>query len=135
MSEFRYRMVVEWSDEDRAFVARVPALPGCMAHGSTSARAVKEAQEAAEAILTVMKDRGHALPEEDVAADYSGQIRLRMPRSLHERLARLSSAEGVSLNQLMLAMLSGEAGVTPAQRRPPRIAKRAGRRSRRAAAG
>ncbi len=30
---FNYRVVVEWSAEDDAFVARVPALLGCAAHG------------------------------------------------------------------------------------------------------
>lgn len=121
MSKFRYRIVVEWSDEDEAFVARVPALPGCMAHGSTSAAAARQAQAAAEGILEVMAGRGQAPPPEDIAADYSGQIRLRMPRSLHEELARLSSVEGVSLNQLMLTMLARGGG--------------AGRRGRRRKAG
>ena len=110
MAAFRYRIVTEWSDEDEAFVARVPALPGCAAHGSTSAAAAREAQIAAEAMLEVMRERGMALPPEDATAAYSGQIRLRMPRSLHEHLARIAAAEGVSLNQLMLTLLAQGAG-------------------------
>jgi antitoxin HicB len=110
MGAFRYRIVTEWSDEDEAFVARVPAFPGCAAHGSTSATAAKEAQSAAEAMLEVMSKRRIARPPEDATASYSGQIRLRMPRSLHERLARMATAEGVSLNQLMLTLLAQGAG-------------------------
>lgn len=43
---FRYRILVEWSDEDQAFIARVPALPGCMAHGPTAEKAAHEAEVA-----------------------------------------------------------------------------------------
>ena len=41
---FRYGIVVEWSDEDRVFVARVPALPGCAADGTTAEQAAREAR-------------------------------------------------------------------------------------------
>jgi predicted RNase H-like HicB family nuclease len=42
---FKYRIVVEWSDEDQAFVARVPVLPGCAAHGATAEKATHEPSE------------------------------------------------------------------------------------------
>ncbi len=42
----RYEMIIFWSDEDDAFVADVPELPGCMAHGSTYEEAVHNAQSA-----------------------------------------------------------------------------------------
>jgi len=41
---FRYRIVVEWSEEDQAFVARGPVLPGCAAHGATAEKATHEAE-------------------------------------------------------------------------------------------
>lgn len=110
MKPFRYRIVLEWSDEDAAFVARVPALPGCAAHGKTAEEAVREARRAAEAMLAVLREDGDPLPPEDATAGYSGQIRLRLPRSLHERLARLSTAEGVSLNQMMVTLLAERSG-------------------------
>ena len=53
---FPYRVVVEWSADDAAFVARVPALPGCAAHGSTPERAVREARRAAEGMLAVLRE-------------------------------------------------------------------------------
>lgn len=111
MKPLRYRIVVEWSDEDRVFVARVPALPGCAAHGKTAEQAAREARRAAEAMLAVLRDDGDPPPPEDIAADYSGQIRLRLARSLHERLARLATVEGVSLNQLMVTLLAEGAGL------------------------
>jgi len=108
----RYRLIVEWSDEDKAFVARVPALQGCAAHGESPEEATREARIAAEGILTSMADHGDALPPEDVAVDYSGQLRLRLPSSLHERLSRLAAAEGVSLNQELVALLAEGCGAS-----------------------
>jgi predicted RNase H-like HicB family nuclease len=42
----KYEIVIFWSDEDRAFVADVPELPGCLAHGSTRADALRNIEEA-----------------------------------------------------------------------------------------
>jgi predicted RNase H-like HicB family nuclease len=41
---FKYELIVYWSEEDEAFIAEVPELPGCMADGSTYEEAVKNAQ-------------------------------------------------------------------------------------------
>lgn len=42
----KYQITLYWSDEDHAFVAEVPELPGCMAHGDTQEAALKHAKEA-----------------------------------------------------------------------------------------
>jgi len=42
----RYEIIIFWSDEDRAFLADVPELPGCMAHGESHEEALRNAQEA-----------------------------------------------------------------------------------------
>jgi antitoxin HicB len=107
---FRYRIVVEWSDEDQAFIARVPALPGCMAHGPTAEKAAHEGEVAAGLMLEVMMEDGKALPPADAVADYSGQLRLRLPRSLHETVSQLATAEGVSINTLMLSLIAEGCG-------------------------
>jgi antitoxin HicB len=122
---FNYRVVVEWSAEDEAFVARVPALPGCAAHGRAPEAATREAVIAARGILESMRAHGDALPVSDVAAGYSGQLRLRLPRSLHERLSRMAALDGVSLNQELVALLASSAGARTERlprraRKPPR---------------
>ena len=43
MDEFRYEVIVYWDDQDGIFVAEVPELPGCIAHGETKAIALKDA--------------------------------------------------------------------------------------------
>lgn len=107
---FPYRIIVEWSQEDEAYVSRVPALPGLGAHGDTAADAANEATIAGEGILEVMREEDRELPPPDVAVEYSGQLRLRIPRSLHARLDRIAAAEGVSLNTLMVSLLAAGAG-------------------------
>jgi antitoxin HicB len=67
---FRYRIVVEWSDEDRAFVARVPALPGCTAHGASAEEATREAEHMAALALEVLREDRRSVPPEDADATY-----------------------------------------------------------------
>jgi predicted RNase H-like HicB family nuclease len=115
---FEYRVVVEWSPEDEAFVARVPALTGCAAHGRTPERATREAVIAARAMLDSMRAHGLSLPAKDLTPRHSGQLRLRLPRSLHERLSRLAALDGVSLNQELVSLLSAGANVSGRESSP-----------------
>lgn len=127
---FGYRVVAEWSDEDRAFVARVPALAGCAAHGRTPEQAIRQAVIAARGIIASMRAHGDPIPPQDLTSGHSGQLRLRLPRSLHAQLARLAALDGVSLNQELVTILaSGAAAIgVPTRRRLP--APRARTRSR-----
>jgi len=122
---FSYRVVVEWSGEDAAFVARVPALAGCAAHGRTPESATREAVVAARGILESMRAHGDPIPAPDVTSGRSGQLRLRLPRSLHERLSRMATIDGVSLNQELVALLASSAGArAEAPGRPSRQSRR-----------
>lgn len=109
MQPFPYRIFVEWSAEDEAFIGRVPAL-GAMAHGDTAEDATREARMAAEGMLVVLRNQKKAAPPPDVAGDFSGRVLLRLPRSLHEQIALRAEADGVSLNQELLVLLSGAMG-------------------------
>ncbi len=42
----KYEIIIYWSNEDQVFVAEVPELPGCLAHGKTQEAALKNAKEA-----------------------------------------------------------------------------------------
>ncbi|HSK75596.1 MAG TPA: type II toxin-antitoxin system HicB family antitoxin [Thermoanaerobaculia bacterium] len=57
-----YRVITSWSEEDRVFVATVPELPGCSAHGSTPDAALAEAQEAITLWLDTAKEFEDSIP-------------------------------------------------------------------------
>ena len=42
--EIRYELIIYWSEEDKAFIAEVPELAGCMADGETYQEAVQNAE-------------------------------------------------------------------------------------------
>lgn len=58
-----YEIIIFWSDEDRAFLADVPELPGCMAHGSTHEDALRNAQDAIRLWLETAEEDGRAIPQ------------------------------------------------------------------------
>ncbi len=60
---YKYEVILYWSDEDRAFVAEVPQLPGCMAHGDTQESALKHAQEAMDLWIETAREFGDPIPE------------------------------------------------------------------------
>jgi predicted RNase H-like HicB family nuclease len=61
--ENKYEIIIFWSDEDRAFVADVPELPGCMAHGSSHGEALANAEEAIQLWLESAQESGRAIPK------------------------------------------------------------------------
>jgi len=60
---YRYEVVIYWSDEDEAFVAEVPELPGCMAHGDSYESALANAQSAIELWVETAHEFGDPIPE------------------------------------------------------------------------
>lgn len=59
----KYEIIIYWSDEDDAFVAEVPELPGCAAHGDTADAALANCQEAIELWISTAKELGRSVPE------------------------------------------------------------------------
>lgn len=63
MKANRYEMILWWSDEDNAYVADVPELPGCMAHGSTRHAAIQNAEDAIKFWIKTAREDGIAIPQ------------------------------------------------------------------------
>ena len=63
MIESKYEVILYYDKDDQIFVAEVPELPGCMAHGSTKAAAVKSAEEAIRLWLETAKEDGIIIPQ------------------------------------------------------------------------
>ncbi|OGA54702.1 MAG: hypothetical protein A3G24_10195 [Betaproteobacteria bacterium RIFCSPLOWO2_12_FULL_62_13] len=58
----RYEIIIYWSDDDQAFVADVPELPGCVAHGSTHEEALGNAKEAMRLWIESARADGQPVP-------------------------------------------------------------------------
>ena len=95
-----------YRDEDGDWIAEVNELPGCAADGATAEEALRNLdasmQSGIESRLAAKLD----VPEPRSTADYSGKLLLRMPRSLHQKLASQAESEGTSLNQHVVALLA-----------------------------
>ena len=59
----RYEIIMYWSNEDDAFVAEVPELPGCMAHGDTYEEALASIKEAMRLWVDTAREFGDPVPE------------------------------------------------------------------------
>ncbi|MCL4471789.1 MAG: type II toxin-antitoxin system HicB family antitoxin [Gammaproteobacteria bacterium] len=59
----RYEIILYWSEEDQVFIAEVPELPGCMAHGETQNDAFQNIQEAMSLWLDTARELGRTIPE------------------------------------------------------------------------
>lgn len=59
----KYEIVISWSDDDDLFVAEVPELAGCAAHGETPAVALANAQQAIDLWLDTAREFGREIPE------------------------------------------------------------------------
>lgn len=111
----RYSIRVTWSEQDNLFVATCPALGDLSALGETAPAAVEELGQAIELALETYAARGWPTPEPEALEEYSGQFRLRLPRSLHARLAHEADRQGVSLNGLATSLLAQGMGALDAR--------------------
>ena len=92
--------------DEGGFVASYPDLPGCLTIGETAQQAVANAADAKRAWLEAAIEDGIDINEPDSLRDYSGQFKLRIPKSLHKSLAEHSKREGISMNQYCLYLLT-----------------------------
>ena len=58
----KYEIIIYWSDDDRAFVAEVPELPGCAAHGKTPEAALSNCNDAIGLWIDTAKEAGRPVP-------------------------------------------------------------------------
>ncbi len=59
---YKYEVIIYWSDEDQVFIAELPELPGCMAHGESQESALKIAQEAIQLWIDTANEFGEPVP-------------------------------------------------------------------------
>lgn len=101
-----YRMEIVEDPDEGGFVVSYPDLPGCITCGETVENAIANALDAKRAWIEAALEEKIPIYEPDSLDDYSGQFKLRLPRSLHRTLAEHSRREGISMNQYCVYLLS-----------------------------
>ena len=99
-----YQVVVQWSEEDACYVVTIPAWQNARTHGATIEEAVRNAHDVLSLLIESARRHREPIPEPERRC--SGNLRLRLPVSLHGRLAREAEREGVSLNQWIVSRLA-----------------------------
>lgn len=59
----KYEIILHWNNEDKLFIAEVPELSGCMAHGKTPKKASENVNQAIERWIDTAKEFGDRIPE------------------------------------------------------------------------
>lgn len=101
-----YRMELTPDPDEGGYVVSYPDLPGCLSTGETVDEAIESGRAAEKEWISAALDLGQENPLPDELNNYSGQFKLRIPRSLHRALALASRREGVSMNQYCVYLLS-----------------------------
>lgn len=101
-----YKMEIVEDKDEGDYVVSYPDLPGCITCGETIETAVANANDAKMAWIEAALESGIEIQEPNNLEEYSGQFKLRIPRSLHRSLAEHSKKEGISMNQYCVYLLS-----------------------------
>ena len=98
-----YKIEVIEDKEEGGYALSCPELKGCVTCADTIEHGFEMIQDAKKCWLSACIEDGVPIPEPN---DYSGQFKLRIPKSLHKTLAERSRLEGISMNQYCLYLLS-----------------------------
>ncbi|MGJ3495607.1 hypothetical protein PsalN5692_03963 (plasmid) [Piscirickettsia salmonis] len=93
-------------EDGGGYLVEFPDLPGCTADGETIEEAIADAKEACAAWIEAAREFGREVPQPKSDNDFSGQWRVRTPKSLHAALSRKAKEENVSLNTLVVSLLA-----------------------------
>ena len=101
-----YRLEIIPDADEGGFVASYPELRGCLTCGDTIESVAANAEDCKRTWLVAAMEDNLEIPEPSDVSEYSGQFKLRIPKSLHKSLAEHSKAEGISMNQYCLYLLT-----------------------------
>jgi predicted RNase H-like HicB family nuclease len=98
------------SGDFQGWFAQVKELPGCMTQAERFEELESMVEDAMRAWIEIALEDGKDIPLPAAPDAYSGKFLLRMPRSLHRRLAEAAARESVSVNQFLNVALSDYLG-------------------------
>lgn len=102
------------AEDGGGFLITFPDLPGCMSDGATVEETIANGREAFSAWVAAVIDMGKPVPKPAAKpvelVEASGKFVTRLPKTLHARLVAMARQEGVSLNTLVLTLISESIG-------------------------
>lgn len=104
--ELPYKMEIVPDIDEGGFVVSFPELTGCITCADTLEEVLKNAEDAKREWLIAAIESGVDIPVPLVDKDFSGQFKLRIPKSLHRNLSEHAKKEGISMNQYCVYLLS-----------------------------
>ena len=93
-------------EEGDGYLIEFPDLPGCISDGETIEDAIENGTDAIQAWIEAAKEMNRPIPNPGELENQSGKWVQRVPKSIHLRLVNRAKEEGVSLNTLVIMMLS-----------------------------
>jgi predicted RNase H-like HicB family nuclease len=113
----KYSFQLHWSESDALYIASCPEVVGVSGFGATPDQALLQVRIALELAIGAYAKQGLPPPPPRKLEQHSGQLRLRMPRTIHSALSARAEDEGVSLNSLAIAYLSEALGSASSSQR------------------
>lgn len=110
ISEYPFTIRHLSKKEGGGYLIEFPDLPGCMSDGETMDEAIVNGQDAIQAWIEAAKEVNRPIPIPGELESQSGKWVQRVPKSIHLRLVKRAKEEGVSLNTLVIMMLSESLG-------------------------
>ena len=103
-----YNFIIQRINDERGnyYYGKILELDGCQSTGDSYKEVWENLQEAMEGYIETKLENGFDVPEPVQTENYSGKFVVRLPKSLHFKLAMEAEKEGVSLNQYALYKLS-----------------------------
>lgn len=97
-------------EDGGGYLAEAFDLQGCIADGETVEEAIHNLEDAITSWIKTAQELGTLIPEPSNDVKFSGKWLVRTPRSLHRKLVEYSKHENVSLNTLVVSLLSESIG-------------------------
>jgi len=104
----RYTYRVTWSPEDEEYVGLCLEFPSLSWLAEAPEKALRGIREVVAQVVADLEANGEPVPDPLATRSYSGRFMVRIPPEVHRELAIKAAEEGVSLNRLISARISGK---------------------------
>jgi len=94
-----YKIEIVKDKTEGGYVLSIPELKGCLTCADNLEKGMEMLEDAKKQWLIAALESGYKIPEPNALENYSGQFKLRLPKSLHKELTEKAKQEGISILQ------------------------------------